>query len=116
MLATGEFRDSVVARMSEAKSRASLAAVRTKPSCGRSSIHSCRRRWVWLLPTEPVPGKAVEFDDCEQKSGTMVDYKHKYWMLLSEPGIKQFIIDDLKKRALQQIDAAGSRGIRLVFR
>jgi hypothetical protein len=60
-------------------------------------------------------GEGVEFDDCEQKSGTMIDYKHRYRKILSEPGIQQFIIDDLKKRALEQIAAAGSRGIRWYF-
>jgi hypothetical protein len=59
-------------------------------------------------------GKAVEFDDCEQTSGTMIDYKQYYWELLTS-GIRDVIIDKLKKQALDQISAAGSRKIRWYF-
>lgn len=59
-------------------------------------------------------GKAVEFDDCEQKSGTMIDYKDRYWDLLTS-GIGGVIIGKLKRQALDQISAAGSRKIRWYF-
>jgi hypothetical protein len=69
---------------------------------------------AYYLPKR-FSGEAVEFDDCEQKTGIMIDYKHRYWKILSEDGIQQFVIDDLKKRSLGQIAAAGSRGIRWYF-
>ena len=59
-------------------------------------------------------GKAVEFDDCEQTTGTMIDYKDRYWDLLMS-GIGGVIIDKLKTQALDQISAAGSRKIRWYF-
>src|SRR5262245_60499374 len=37
-------------------------------------------------------GEAVEFDDCEQKSGTMIDYKDKYWDMLRKPGFGEIIM------------------------
>ena len=64
--------------------------------------------------TNPGTGKAVEFDDCEQKTGTMIDYKDQYWELLTS-GIRGFIIDDLKRQALDQINAAGTRKIIWYF-
>lgn len=36
--------------------------------------------WGYYL-MDPSARKAVEFDDCQQESGDMVDYKHKYWKL-----------------------------------
>jgi hypothetical protein len=60
-------------------------------------------------------GKAVEFDDCEQKTGTMIDYKDKYWEILIKPGISNYIIDYLMDQALRQINAAGPRPIRWYF-
>lgn len=59
-------------------------------------------------------GKAVEFDDWEQKTGVMIDFKDQYWELLTS-GIGEVIIDKLKKQALDQISAAGSRKIRWYF-
>jgi hypothetical protein len=44
----------------------------------------------------------------------MIDYKDQYWELLT-PGIGEVIIDKLKKQALDQISAAGSRKIRWYF-
>ncbi len=31
-------------------------------------------------------GKAVEFDDCQQTTGRMIDYKDRYWKTLSDLG------------------------------
>jgi hypothetical protein len=77
-----------------------------------------------FMPTPPAlayylpkrfTGEAVEFDDCEQKTGTMIDYKDQYWDILTKPGLGQFIVDQLMDRALRQISAAGSRPIRWYF-
>jgi hypothetical protein len=62
----------------------------------------------------PSTGRAVEFDDREQTTGTMIDYKDQYWELLTSD-ISEFIIAKLKKEALRQIAAAGPRGIRWYF-
>lgn len=60
-------------------------------------------------------GKAVEFDDCEQKTGTMIDYKDKYWNMLKNPDISQFIMGQFLAQASRQISAAGQRPIRWYF-
>jgi hypothetical protein len=70
--------------------------------------------WGYKL-MNPYTGLAVEYDDCEQKTGTMIDYKEKYWKLLSEPKIKQFVIDKLMDQALRQVQARGSHPIRWYF-
>ena len=69
---------------------------------------------AYYLPN-PSTGKAVEFDDCEQKSGTMVDYKDRYWDMLRKPGISKLVMDDLLVQALRQISAAGQRPVRWYF-
>jgi hypothetical protein len=65
--------------------------------------------------TDPVTGKPVEFDDCKQMNGTMVDYKDKYWDMLSKLGISEVIMGDFTDQALRQIRAAGQRRIRWYF-
>jgi hypothetical protein len=60
-------------------------------------------------------GQAVEFDDCQQKSGTMVDYKDKYWDMLRKPGISGSVMGQFVAQALRQISAAGQRPIRWYF-
>ena len=69
---------------------------------------------AYYLPN-PSTGKAVEFDDCEQKSRTMVDYKDRYWDMLRKPGISKLVMDDLPVQALRQISAAGQRPVRWYF-
>jgi hypothetical protein len=64
---------------------------------------------------DPSTRKAVEFDDCQQDSGDMVDYKHKYWKLLSDLDTQRFTISKLWKQALSQVEAAGDRRIRWYF-
>jgi len=68
---------------------------------------------AYYLP-DPA-GKAVQFDDCEQKSGTMIDYKDKYWDMLRKPGISEFVMDDFIDQALRQMSAARQRPIRWYF-
>jgi hypothetical protein len=68
---------------------------------------------AYYLP-DPA-SKAVEFDDCEQKSGTMVDYKDKYWEMLRKPGISEIMMYNFIAQALRQISAAGQRPIRRYF-
>jgi hypothetical protein len=70
--------------------------------------------WGYYL-MDPSTGKAVEFDDCQQETGDMVDYKHKYWMLLSDLDTQGFTIVKLWKQALSQVQAAGERRIRWYF-
>jgi hypothetical protein len=65
--------------------------------------------------TDPSTDKPVEFDDCQQMTGIMVDYKHRYWMLLSNPKTQWFTIEKLWKQALDQVYAAGERKIRWYF-
>ena len=59
--------------------------------------------------------KAVEFDDFQQESGDMVDYKHRYWKLLSDLDTQRFTIGKLWKQAESQVQAAGDRRIRWYF-
>jgi hypothetical protein len=68
---------------------------------------------AYYLPDRST-GEAVEFDDCQQRTGIMIEYKDRYWELLTSD-IKEIIIEKLKKQALRQIDAAGSRAIRWYF-
>jgi hypothetical protein len=63
----------------------------------------------------PSTGKAVEFDDCQQTTGTMIDYKDRYWKMLSDLGLQEFIIDGLWEQAGDQAKAAGSRPTRWYF-
>lgn len=60
-------------------------------------------------------GKAVEFDDCQQTTGRMIDYKDRYWKMLSDLGIQQFLIEQLWNQAEGQVAAAGDRPIRWYF-
>jgi hypothetical protein len=68
----------------------------------------------YYLPN-PTTGKAVEFDDCQQTTGRMIDYKDRYWKMLSDLGIQQFLLDQLWKQAEGQVAAAGDRPIRWYF-
>ena len=63
----------------------------------------------------PSAGKPVEFDDCQQMTGIMVDYKDRYWKLLSDPDTQGFTIRKLWKQALNQVQAAGGRAIHWYF-
>jgi hypothetical protein len=63
----------------------------------------------------PSTGKAVEFDDCQHSTSTMVDYKDRYWKMLSDLGLQQFIIKRLWNQAEDQVLAAGARPIRWYF-
>ena len=60
-------------------------------------------------------GKSVEFDDCQHVTGTMMDYKDRYWKLLSDPDTQRFTIRKLWKQALDQVHAAADREIRWYF-
>jgi hypothetical protein len=68
----------------------------------------------YYLPN-PTTGKAVEFDDCQQTTGRVVDYKDRYWKMLSDLGIQQFLIDDFWDQAERQVQAAGDRPVRWYF-
>jgi hypothetical protein len=68
-----------------------------------------------LLPYEPVHRQTSRIRDCHQETGTMVDYKHKYWRLLSDPDTQGFTIRKLWKQALDQVQAAGKRRVRWYF-
>lgn len=70
--------------------------------------------WGYYL-VNPYTGKAVEFDDCQQTTGIVVDYKDRYWKLLSDPNTQGFTIRKLWKQALDQVQAAGSRPTRWYF-
>jgi hypothetical protein len=70
--------------------------------------------WGYYL-VNPSAGKAVEFDDCQQKTGIVMDYKDRYWKLLSDPDTQGFTIRKLWKQALDQVQAAGERAIRWYF-
>jgi hypothetical protein len=63
----------------------------------------------------PSAGKPVEFDDCQQMTGIMMDYKDRYWKLLSDPDTQGFTIRKLWKQALDQVQTAGERTIRWYF-
>lgn len=70
--------------------------------------------FAYYLPNLST-GKAVEFDDCQQTTGRMIDYKDRYWKMLSDLGIQQFLIAQLWKQAEEQVAAAGDRPIRWYF-
>jgi hypothetical protein len=70
--------------------------------------------WGYYL-VNPSTGKAVEFDDCQQKTGIVIDYKDRYWRMLSDLGLQRFIIKNLWNQAESQVQAAGSRPIRWYF-
>lgn len=42
----------------------------------------------------------------------MLDYKHRYWHLLTNLKIQKFIIEQLWDQALDQVQASGSRHVR----
>jgi hypothetical protein len=69
---------------------------------------------AYYLPN-PSSGKSVEFDDCQQTTGRMIDYKDRYWKMLSDLGIQQFLIAQFWKQAGEQVAAAGDRPIRWYF-
>jgi hypothetical protein len=69
---------------------------------------------AYYLPNRST-GKAVEFDDCQQKTGVVIDYKDRYWKTLSNLGIQRFFIEDLWEQAERQVRAAGDRPIRWYF-
>ena len=60
-------------------------------------------------------GKAIEFDDCQQKTGIMIDYKDRYWEVLSDLRIQRSFIEDFWDQAERQVQAAGDRPIRWYF-
>ncbi len=60
-------------------------------------------------------GKKVEFDDCQQMTRIMIDYKDRYWKMLSNLGSQRFLLDRLWKQAEDQVAAAGDRPIRWYF-
>jgi hypothetical protein len=69
----------------------------------------------WGYYLENPDGKAVEFDDCQQMTGIMVDYKHRYWKLLSDPDTQWFTIKKPWKQALDQLQVASDREIHWYF-
>jgi len=60
-------------------------------------------------------GRAVEFDDCQQTTGRMIDYKDRYWKTLSDLDIQKFFIKQLWEQAERQVQAAGDRQVRWYF-
>jgi hypothetical protein len=70
--------------------------------------------WGYYLVNRST-AQAVEFDDCQQKTGIMIDYKDKYWKMLSDLGLQEFILKGLWKQAGDQVLAAGARPIRWYF-
>jgi hypothetical protein len=69
---------------------------------------------AYYLPN-PSGGKAVEFDDCEQTTGRMIDYKDRYWKTLSDLDIQRFFLKQLWEQAERQVEAAGDRPVRWYF-
>jgi hypothetical protein len=70
--------------------------------------------WGYYLVNRST-SKPVEFDDCQQKTGIMIDYKDRYWKMLSNLDLQKFIIRDLWDEAGRQVRAAGSRPVRWYF-
>jgi hypothetical protein len=71
-------------------------------------------RMAYYLPN-PSTDETVEFDDCQQMTGFMIDYKHRYWHLLTNLKIQKFIVRQLWEKAQRQVEAAGDRQIRWYF-
>jgi hypothetical protein len=61
-------------------------------------------------------GKAVEFDDCEQKTGTMIDYKDRYWEILTKPRHQQLRHRRTYESGATPNQRCGSAPYPLVFR
>ena len=70
--------------------------------------------FAYYLPNLST-GRAVEFDDCQQMTGRMIDYKDRYWKTLSNLDIQRFFIRQLWEQAERQVAAAGDRPIRWYF-
>jgi hypothetical protein len=70
--------------------------------------------WGYYL-VNPSTDKRIEFDDCQQNTGIMIDYKDRYWRMLSDLGLRTFMIDQFLNQALDQVQAAGSRPVRWYF-
>jgi hypothetical protein len=70
--------------------------------------------WGYYLPNSSTR-KPVEFDDCQLRTGIMIDYKDRYWRGLSDLGIQKFFIEDLWDQAKRQVQAAGDHPIRWYF-
>jgi hypothetical protein len=59
--------------------------------------------------------RPVEFDDCQQRTGIMIDYKDRYWKVLSDLRIQRFFIEQLWEQAERQVQSAGDRPVRWYF-
>jgi hypothetical protein len=60
-------------------------------------------------------GEAVEFDGRDQKSGTMIDYKDKYWDMLKSPASAKLSCATLLIRRCAKLALQGQRPIRWYF-
>ena len=70
--------------------------------------------WGYYLPNSSTR-KPVEFDDCQQTTGIMIDYKDRYWKVLSDLRIQRFLVRQLWEQAERQVQAAGASPIRWYF-
>jgi hypothetical protein len=71
--------------------------------------------WGYYLKIPDSGGKSVEFDDCQHVTGIVMDYKDRYWKLLSNLDTQGFTIGKLWKQALDQVQAARDREIHWYF-
>jgi len=66
----------------------------------------------------PVTGKWIHFDDCDLRTGTMLEMKGTGYQALKDKSKKvwdDFIVPKMWKQAIDQIQAAGGRPIRWYF-
>jgi len=76
------------------------------------------RYWSYRLPDPNNPGKFINYDDCEQTTGSMIEVKDKYADLLAFPAGAKSATDRFLKQSKEQIDAAdaaGNRSVRWYF-
>ncbi len=64
----------------------------------------------------PQTGKLVHYDECDERTGTMIDAKGPgYAGLLSSGPVSKNVIDGWRKQSLSQIQAAGQRDVVWYF-
>ncbi len=72
--------------------------------------------FVYYLPNPEQDGEPVSYDDCQKKTGILLDYKGEgYAALLQNPIIEDSIKEKFIDQALRQVQASDGRPIIWIF-
>ena len=72
--------------------------------------------FVYYLPNPEQDGEPVSYDDCQKKTGILLDYKGEgYAQLLQNPITKESIKEGFLDQALRQVQASDGRPIIWIF-